>query len=107
MFTCGDRQVVVFSDLTEALPEGGRDFSIQDLQNCFYIFPGCISAQIAGKQAEEVCEGTHTHTHIHTDTVSEVNQLYHRKLAVRTSDNVNPVHNTSTTTERKKEEETK
>ena len=49
----------------------------------------------------------HTHTHIHTDTVSEVNQLYHRKLAVRTSDNVNPVHNTSTTTERKKEEETK
>lgn len=51
---------VVLADLTEALLEGGRDFSIQDLQNCLDIFPCSISAQITGKQAEEVCEHTHT-----------------------------------------------
>lgn len=56
----------MFADLTEALPEGSRDFSIQDLQNRFYIFSGSISAQIAGKQAEEVCEDTHTHKNIHS-----------------------------------------
>ncbi|TNN63672.1 hypothetical protein EYF80_026090 [Liparis tanakae] len=44
---------VAFADLTEALLEGGRHFSIQDLQNCLYIFPGCMPTEIAGKQAEE------------------------------------------------------
>lgn len=53
----------MFAYITEALLEGGRNFSIQDLQNCFYIFPGSISTQIAGKQAEEVCEHAHTNTH--------------------------------------------
>lgn len=51
---------VVLADLTEALHEGGWDFSIQDLQNRLDIFPCSISAQITGKQTEEVCEQTHT-----------------------------------------------
>lgn len=48
------------ADLAEALFEGGWNFPIQDLKNSFYIFPGSISTQITGKQAEEVCERTHT-----------------------------------------------
>lgn len=49
-----------FTDLGEAFLEGSWHFSIQDLQNCLYIFSGSISTQITGKQAEEVCECTHT-----------------------------------------------
>lgn len=60
---CGNTGTVVLADLTEALHEGGWDFSIQDLQNRLDIFPCSISAQITGKQTEEVCEQRHTHTH--------------------------------------------
>lgn len=63
-----DRLCGAFTDLTETLLEGGRDFSIQDLQNRFDIFPCSISTQITGKQTEEVCEHTQTQTHKHTHT---------------------------------------
>lgn len=81
MYPFGDRQV--FTDLTEALLEGGWDFSIEGLQNCFYIFPGSISAQVAGKQAEEVCERTHKHTHTRAQRECQKGvQLYHRKAGL-------------------------
>lgn len=64
-----------FADLTEALPEGGRDFSIKDLQNSFHIIPGSISALLTGKQAEEVCKhNTHTHAHPRTQMSLSLSQ---------------------------------
>lgn len=55
------------ADLNETLLERGRDFPVQNLQDGLDIFPRCVSAQVAGEEAEEVCD-THTHTHTRTKT---------------------------------------
>lgn len=49
---------VLLADLTKALLQGGRDLSIQDLQNRLNIFPGGVATQIAGKETEKVCRWT-------------------------------------------------
>lgn len=49
------------ADLNKTLLEWGWGFSIQNLQDGLDIFPRRISAQIAGKEAEKVCD-THSNT---------------------------------------------
>lgn len=59
------RRNAPLADLAEALLQGGWDFSIQDLQNRLDVFPGGVSAQIAGEETKEVCGRTGRQTDRH------------------------------------------
>lgn len=54
----GNKRSALLADLTKALLQGGRDFSIQDLQNRLNVLPGGTSAQIASEETEKVCGWT-------------------------------------------------
>lgn len=46
---------VQLADLTKALLQGSRNFSIKDLQNRLNVFPRGATAKIAGKETEKIC----------------------------------------------------
>lgn len=66
------RRNALLADLAEALLQGGWDFSIQDLQNRLDVFPGGVSAQIAGEETKEVCGRTDRQTDRRSALVTEM-----------------------------------
>lgn len=73
------RRNAPLADLAEALLQGGWDFSIQDLQNRLDVFPGGVSAQIAGEETKEVCGRTDRKTDRH----HRRSALNHRNAGIR------------------------